>query len=289
MMAFLTVVLAENITSVQEGIDWLEKMSPLMVDFGKKFLGALIFVLIGRKLIQWLKKILKKSFQRSSMDKGVEKFLLSFIGIGLNVVLLVAAISILGVETSSFAAIIGSAGLAIGLSLQGSLSNFAGGVLILVMKPFHVGDYIISNGMEGTVTGIDVFYTKLLTTDNRKVVIPNGGLANSSIVNVTNEEFRRLDISLRVAFDCDLKRVKEILSELIGQEPLVLIEHPVDVYIDSFQENGIALGIRVWTKKEDYFALKCRLMERIKESFDAEGIIIPHNQLNVTINSKGIN
>lgn len=277
---------ADAAEAAKEAASWLEAMTPVFIDFGKKFIAALIFFMVGKRVIKWLKNILKKSFIRANMDVGVEKFLISLIGICLNIVLLVVVISILGVETSSLAAMVGSAGITLGLALQGSLSNFAGGVLILVMKPFHIGDYIITNGMEGCVTGIDIFYTKLLTGDNRKVVIPNGGLSNSNIINVTNEEVRRLDLAIRVAYDSNVPKVKALLTDIIKEEPLILEERSVNIYVSDFLDNGISMGIQVWVRKEDYLILKWSLLEKIKESFDENKIIIPSNQLNVTINER---
>ncbi len=277
---------AENVKEVAE---WIVNFKESAIQFGIRLVIALVFVIVGRKMIKWIKKLINRSFDRANMDQGVHKFLISLIGISLNVVMIVVAVRILGVESSSLAAIIGSAGLTVGLALQGSLSNFAGGVLILIMKPFRMGDYIISNGMEGTVTSIDIFYTRLLTVDNQKVVIPNGGLSNSSIVNVTNEEVRRLDLVVPVSYDSDIKKVKHILSQLIENEELVLKEEPITIYVEGFKESSIAIGIRMWTNKENYWNLKWNLLEKIKETFDDEKISIPMKQLDINIKSDSIN
>ncbi|MFA9462850.1 MAG: mechanosensitive ion channel family protein [Velocimicrobium sp.] len=293
-MLMISAILADSVNSdveknVAELANWFEKFKEGAVKFGLRIIVALIFYAIGKKLIKWLKKILNRSFERSNMDEGVQKFLISFISISLNVVLIVAAINILSVVTTSLAAVIGSLGLTIGLALQGSLSNFAGGVLILIMKPFRIGDYIVANGMEGCVTSIDIFYTRLLTIDNRKVVIPNGGLSNSSIVNVTNEDLRRLDLMIPVSYDCDIKTVKHILMGVIEQEDFVLKEEPISICVNSFEDSSISMAVRVWTKKEDYWELKWDMLERIKDTFDKNHISIPFNQLDVNIKNEGIN
>lgn len=284
---------AADIKNAEEAISWLKRITPDIMDYllvlGRKLLIALVIFFIGRQLIKWLKRILDRSFHRSNMDLGVAKFLLSMISIVLNIFLVIIVIGILGVETSSFAAVIGSAGLTLGLALQGSLSNFAGGVLILIMKPFRIGDYIITQNLEGTVTSIDIFYTRLLTVDNRKVVIPNGGLSNSSIVNVTNEEIRRLDLIIPVAYDCNIKEVKAVLEKLLDRQELILTEEMRNIYVDGFMDSSISIGIRVWTKKEDYWDLKWKLLEEIKEDFDRNHIGIPFNQLDITIRDQGNN
>lgn len=284
---------AADIKNAEEAISWLKRITPDIMDYllilGRKLLIALVIFFIGRQLIKWLKRILDRSFHRSNMDLGVAKFLLSMISIVLNIFLVIIVIGILGVETSSFAAVIGSAGLTLGLALQGSLSNFAGGVLILIMKPFRIGDYIITQNLEGTVTSIDIFYTRLLTVDNRKVVIPNGGLSNSSIVNVTNEEIRRLDLIIPVAYDCNIKEVKAVLEKLLDRQELILTEELRNIYVDGFMDSSISIGIRVWTKKEDYWDLKWKLLEEIKEDFDRNHIGIPFNQLDITIRDQGNN
>ncbi len=286
----LTTAVSDDVAkNVKVVANWMVNFKESAIQFGIRLVIALIFIIIGRKVIKWIKKIINRSFDRANMDQGVHKFLISLIGISLNVVMLVAVVRILGVESSSLAAIIGSAGLTIGLALQGSLANFAGGVLILIMKPFRMGDYIVANGMEGTVTSIDIFYTRLLTVDNQKVVIPNGGLSNSSIVNVTNEEVRRLDLLVPVSYDSDIKKVKLILSQIVESEELVLKEEPVTIYVDSFKESSIAIGIRMWTKKEDYWNLKWDLLEKVKETFDDEKISIPMKQLDINIKRDGIN
>lgn len=263
---------------------WMDRITPPLAALGKDILAALLIFLIGRRIVKWLNKVLKRSFERSNMEEGLSHFLLSFINIALNVIVAFMAVSVFDAAVTSIMAVLGSAGLTLGLALQGSLSNLAGGVLILIMKPFQVGDYIITGAKEeGTVIGIDIFYTHLLTIDNRRVVIPNGGLSNSSITNVTREPVRRLDLLVSVDYSENIQRVKKILLELLGTQEMVLRDRPMDVYVNSFDPSAISIGVRVWTETENYWILKWKLLEEIKEEFDKNEIVIPFDQLDVNI------
>ena len=267
----------------QQAIGWLEELIPFLLGFGKKILAVLVFVFIARKLIVWLKKVLEKTFARSEVDEGVSKFLLSLTNISLNVVTVIVAVNMFGIATGSITAILGSLGVTLGLALQGSLSNLFGGILILIMKPFKMGDYIIAGTDEGTVEGIDVFYTKLLTIDNRKIVIPNGNLASQSIVNATNEEVRRLDIKIPINYSENIGRVKDILWNIVKDEEMVLKEPEALVVVGELGTSAIVMEIRTWTKTEDFWPLKWKLQERIKEEFDKHHIEIQVNQLEVIL------
>ena len=267
----------------QKAIGWLEELIPFLIGFGKKILAVLVFVFIARKLIVWLKKILEKTFARSEVDEGVSKFLLSLTNISLNVVTIIVAVNMFGIATGSITAILGSLGVTLGLALQGSLSNLFGGILILIMKPFKMGDYIIAGTDEGTVEGIDVFYTKLLTIDNRKIVIPNGNLSNQSIVNATNEEVRRLDIKIPINYSENIGRVKDILWNIVKDEEMVLKEPEALVVVGELGTSAIVMEIRTWTKTEDFWPLKWKLQERVKEEFDKHHIEIQVNQLEVKL------
>lgn len=268
---------------LKQAAKWLENLKTDIIMFGIQLVIALVVFLVGKKIVKWLKKVFRRSFERSNMDQGVQKFLISLINIALNVLLFVVVITTLGVEASSLAAVIGSAGLTVGLALQGSLSNFAGGVLILIMKPFQIGDYIVVDGLEGTVTGIDIFYTRLLTVDNRKVVIPNGGLANSNIVNNTNEELRSLNMRIPVAYDTDIPKAKQILYRLAENEERVVKDRPIKVFVAEFKDSAIELEIRMWTQTEKYWDLKWDMLEEVKRQFDENDIAIPFNQLDVNV------
>lgn len=251
---------------------FMDKVVPVLLNLCKTLLIVLIVFYIGKKIIKFATKLLNRTFERSNTDLGVASFLTAVIRAILHFVLFIILISIMGFETSSLVAVVGSAGLTIGLALQGSLSNFAGGVLILLMKPFRVGDYIISGVNEGTVTGIDIFYTRLMTSDNRLIVVPNGALSNSSITNVTNEPIRRLDLTVAVDYTSNLKKAKDLLTSLALKQEMVLQEYETSVFVSSLEANKVVIGIRLWVDKENFWTLKCSILEEIKEVFDKNEI-----------------
>ncbi len=281
------VQLTEEIEDIDKKVfslvDWIVSHIPNMLSGILLAIVAIIIFAIGRKLINLLVKLLDKSFRKSSMDLGVIKFLNSFIRISLNIVLIVVIAGFVGLETTSLATIIGSAGLAIGLSLQGSLSNFAGGVLVLILKPFTIGDYIISGSNEGVVKGIDIFYTRLLTADNKLVVIPNGALSNSPITNVTNQDIRRVDIVVGVDYSEDIRKVKNLLSDIANNYEFIEKDKGVDIFVDELASSSVNIGFRVWAKTENYWKVKWDMNENIKYEFDKAGISIPFDQLDVSI------
>lgn len=262
---------------------YLEDLMPYLKSFVLRIVIAAMIYLIGRRLIKWLRKILHNAMVRSSMDKGIRQFMDSFVKIILNFVLLIAVIGQLGMETSSVVAVLSSAGLTLGLALQGSLSNFAGGVLILLFKPFKVGDYIIedTHGNEGTVKEIMIFYTKLATVDNKVVVVPNGTLANSSLTNVTQQDYRRVDLYVGVSYDADIKKAKKLLTDMAMAEPSRIESEGMSVFVDALEDSCVKLGCRLWVPAENYWQVKWDLTERIKEMFDENQIEIPYNHLNV--------
>ncbi|MCI8300550.1 MAG: mechanosensitive ion channel [Lachnospiraceae bacterium] len=264
---------------------YLDDLIPVLVDFAVRVLMALLIYVIGKRVIKWLRKLLKRALERSGLDEGVCQFMDSFAKIILNVVLVLAVINQLGVATTSVVAVVGSAGLAAGLALQGSLSNFAGGVLILLFKPFKVGDYIIedTHKNEGTVSEIMIFYTKLVTTDNRMVVIPNGMLANSSLTNVTQQDRRRVDLYVGISYESDMKKAKALLTEVLSQETCRLKEEEIMVFVDALEDSSVRLGGRLWVSASDYWQVKWRMTERIKEIFEEHQIEIPYNKMTVSI------
>jgi small conductance mechanosensitive channel len=248
-------------------------------------LVAVLFIIIGLRLVSVFLKILRRSFERSKMESSVAGFLLSIIRVLCYTLVFITAAAIVGFEVTSFVTILGTASLAIGLALQGALSNLAGGVLILLLKPFELGDYIIENNKnnEGTVISIDIFYTRLRTHDNKVVVIPNGILADNSLVNLTNEVKRKVEVKIAIAYNSDIKRVKEIVYGLLNEDGRILDEEPKDVFIDSFDDSGMTLGIRAWVKTEDYWSTTWDLREKVKTAFDDNQIEIPYNRLEVDL------
>ena len=247
---------------------------------------ALICLVIGLRLVKWIMKVVRKSFGKSKLDPTVASFLGSIINILLYILVFITVISIMGIQVTSFVTLLGTAGVAIGLAVQGSLSNFAGGVLILILKPFVIGDYIKedTHGNEGTVISIDIFYTRIRTFDGKVVVIPNGTLSNTSLTNLTKQEKRRIDLVVPVEYEADLRNVKKVLQDVVTSEPMVLQEEPIDIALDEFGASALTVLVHVWVPTDAYWKTKWNLMERIKLAFDAEKICIPFNQLDVHLN-----
>ncbi len=258
---------------------------PGLIDFAIGVVLALLVFWIGTKIIKWIRKIIRISMEKASVDKGVRQFVDSLVKFILYAILIFSIGSKFGLDTTSVAAALASCGVAIGLALQGSLSNFAGGVLILVLKPFVVGDYIVEDnkGREGTVKEIQLFYTKLLTVDNRTVIIPNGSLANTSLTNVTAQDKRRLDLSVGISYDADLKKAKELIEGLFRADEDILKEEGINVFVDNLGDSSVVIGARGWVKKEAYWTAKWRLTENIKLTLDENGIEIPFNQVVVHV------
>ena len=248
-----------------------------------KIVFALLIWFIGKKLISLSLKLLKKVFDRGSIDVGVVNFTMSIIKFALYAVLILMVIDELGIQTTSLITVFGSAALAVGMSLQGSLSNFAGGVLILIFKPFKLGDYIVVGNYEGTVRTIEILYTKLTTVDNKVVMLPNGTLSNSNIVNVGAEDFRRLDIEMSIGYSSDLKLAKTLLNTIVNNNPAVIKDRDIKVIVKSLDESCVTLETRVWVKTEDYWDTRFTLLEEYKAEFDKNGIEIPFNQMDVHI------
>lgn len=276
----------EQISRTQEYID---RYLPSVLSFGLRLLFAVIVFLVGARLIKLLRKFIRRSMERAGADVGMMQFLDSLLKVIFYFVLIMLIASGFGVDTTSVMALVGSAGLTIGLAFQGSLSNFAGGVLLLLIKPFKVGDYIIyvADNLEGTVTEVQMFYTTLLTADNRRVVIPNGVLSNNSLVNVTAQDKRRLDIDVGIGYDSDLKLAKELCEKLLNQEEKILDDQEHIVVVDSLADSAVMLKLRFWVRPEDYWNIKWRMTEKVKILFDENGIEIPFNQVDVNIKSAG--
>lgn len=273
----------EAVKQVNQLTQYVQDSIPGLITFGLKVLAALVAFFVGRLVIRWIRKIVRRSFERSGADKGVEQFVDSLLKYGLYALLVFSLISSLGFDTTSVAAVLASGGVAIGLALQGSLSNFAGGVLILLLKPFVVGDYIIedSNGKEGTVKEIQIFYTKLSTIDNKTIVIPNGMLTNNSITNATAKDERQLDLRVSISYDADIRQAKNVIEELLEKDECIIKNEQINVFVHELADNAVVLGIRAWVKNEEYWTTRWRLLEEIKILLDENGIEIPYPQMAV--------
>ena len=282
-------VTSEATQEVSQMVQFFEDHIPDLVAFGIQVLLALVFFFLGSKVIKWIRKIVRKSFERANADAGVSQFVDSMLKFGLYALLIFIIATKFGVESSSVAALIASAGVAVGLALQGSLSNFAGGILILLLKPFAVGDYIIvtQEGIEGTVKEIQIFYTKLATVDNQTVVVPNSILTNNSLTNVTARPERKLDLKVGISYDADLKKAKSLIEDMLLHDESIIQDEEIRVFVASLGDSAVMIGLRAWVKTEEYWATRWRLMEEIKLTFDAEGINIPYNQLTVHVREEG--
>lgn len=263
---------------------WSQKL-PLIGSFAGRVLLAILVYVVASKIIHKLCKLIVASMNRANADTGVTQFVSSFAKAAMYFFLIVSIATSFGVKESSIAALLASSGVAIGLALQGGLSNLAGGVIILILRPFVVGDYIIecTDKQEGTVVKIDLFYTTLSTVDNRRITIPNGNLTSASIVNVTARDQRKLEIKVEIAYSSDLKKAKGILERLLHEDEHVLSDQEMQVFVDELGASGIMLGLRAWVNTEQYWPTKWRLNEEIKLAFDEEGIEIPFPQMDVHI------
>lgn len=282
---FILLTAGTDIAKVDIGAleKFLQELPDKALHLGLRILLTLIVFFVGTRLIKLVRKIVKKSLTRAKADVGLIQFLDSFIKAVLYILLVFMIAANFGLDAASIVAVLGSVGVAIGLALQGSLSNFAGGVLILLLKPFRVGDYIREDnkGNEGTVTEIQLFYTKLKTGDNRIIVLPNGTLANTSMTNVTEAATRRIDITVGISYDADIKRAKELLLNMIKEDTDTLKEQDMQVYVSELADSAVILGLRCWVNKEDYWNVKWRLTENTKYTLDEAGISIPFPQLDV--------
>ena len=283
-----TEATTEAAQEVNQFVQFIEDNIPNIIGFGIKVILALVFFFLGGKVIKWIRKIVHRSFERTNVDAGVEQFVDSMLKFGLYALLIFMIATNFGIESSSIAALIASAGVAVGLALQGSLSNFAGGILILLLKPFAVGDYIVvtQEGIEGTVKEIQIFYTKLATVDNQRVVVPNSILTSNSLTNVTARPERQLDLKVGIGYDSDLKRAKQLIEDMLHSDQSVIQDEEIKVFVDSLGNSAVMIGMRAWVKTEEYWATRWRLTEQIKFSFDEEGIEIPYNQLTVNVKSE---
>jgi small conductance mechanosensitive channel len=257
---------------------FLEQAYLLALEIGPNLLKAALIFFIGMYAVRFINRIVHRFFDRKDYDETLESFLASFINISLKGVLFVLVITQLGVQSSSLVAVVGAAGLAVGLALQGSLSNFAGGVLILVFKPFKVGDFIEAQGVSGTVKEITIFTTTINTFGNQSAIIPNGDLSNHTIVNYNAEDLRRDKIEVGIGYSSDIKKAKEVLLELCANDDRILKDPEPAVFVANLGDSSVDLSLRFWAKNEDFWAAHFDMMENLKGRFDEEGIEIPFPQ-----------
>lgn len=263
--------------------DWLESLLPGLLGFALQVVLAGVVYVIGSRIIKLARKILRRWLEHTEADTGVRQFLDALLKYLLYFILIVIILTLFGVTAASVVALVGSAGLTLGLALQGSLSNFAGGVLILLLKPFKVGDYIRedTHGNEGTVEEISIFYTRLMTAEHNTIVIPNGMLANSSLTNITYSDIRRIHLEVGIAYEADLKLAKEVIQKQAEAEVCRIPEEEILVFVSELGSSEVKIGVRIWVKTENYWEAKWRLTENIKLALDECGIEIPYQKLDV--------
>lgn len=263
--------------------DLLKQLWPWLLELGKNVLAALVLFFVGRQLIKMVHKMLDRSLDHSGVEIGTARFIKAFLNACLYALLFFMMAGQIGINTASILAVLGTASLAFSLALQGSLSNFAGGVLILIMHPFHVGDYIICSAGEGTVTNIGLVYTTLATSDNKAITIPNGSLSNTTVTNVSAMGERRVDLTVGISYQSDLQQAKEVLEQIYREHPAIKQEKGITVYVDQLGDSAVVLGARGWVAAGDYWKTKWDLTETIKVKFDEAGIEIPFQQLDVRV------
>lgn len=264
----------------------LEFVFELMASLGTKLIASIVVLFIGSKVIKFIKRWIKRSPKLDKVDLGVRTFLSSFAGISLYIFLFISVAMILGIPTTSFITALASCGVAIGLALQGALSNLAGGIMILIFKPFKVGDYINTSSVSGTVSNISIMYTVLTTPDNKVITIPNGTLTNSVVENYSAVENRRVDLTFTTGYDCDVDKVKSILMDVVNSHEKVLKDPEPFARLTNHGDSALEYTVRVWCKAENYWDVNFDLVETVKKEFDANGISIPYPQMDVHINNK---
>lgn len=275
-----------DISKLLEDIDFSKLIDTVMemgASFGLKIIEAIIVLLVGLKMVKIVKKFLRKSPKLDKMDAGLRSFLGSAASILLYALIIITVAMILGVPVTSFITILASCGVAVGLALQGSLSNLAGGIMLLLFKPFKIGDYIEAAGEAGTVTEISVMYTEIITFDNKRITIPNGSLTNSVIENYSSEDTRRVDLTFNTSYANDVDAVKEVIMKVVENHPAILKTPEPFVRLSAHKDSSLEYAVRVWCKSADYWDVYFDLMEMVKKAFDENGVQIPYPQVDVHI------
>ena len=270
---FFYLLIMNSLLSIKSFAEYVEKFTLLLIDYSPKLISALIILFVGLYVIRLINRLARKIMVKRELDPTLSKFLADILLWALRLLLFVSFISKLGIETSSFVAILGAAGLAIGLSLQGSLSNFAGGMLIILFKPFRVGDTIEAQGVIGTVLEIQIFVTKLITGNNQTIFIPNGILSNNVIINYSMQGNRRADLVFSLSYDTNIKTAKDIVMKVMQDHPKVLKNPAPTVTVRDLTDSAIHLSIKPWATNLDFGDMSSDILENCKEAFDAAGIV----------------
>lgn len=273
--------------NIEKAEHYIQLLTDMAITYGASLLSAIVVLLMGLWVIKRILKVVEMGMSKKNVEITLRSFLISFIGMILKAILVVIFASMVGIETASLIALLGAAGLAVGLALQGSLANFAGGILILFFKPFKVEDVIEVQGYVGRVMDIQIFNTILVTLDNQRVIIPNGILSNGCVKNLFAEETRRVDLTFGISYDDDLLKAKAIIQSVIDANNLILKDPSADVFISEHADSSIKILVRPWTKSENYWPVYFGMMEEVKLAFDRENITIPYPQRDVHLIQQG--
>ncbi|MBG6186355.1 mechanosensitive ion channel family protein [Flavobacterium sp. CAN_S2] len=254
--------------------DYANTFIKVLIDYSPRLISAFIILFVGLYIIRLINRFIRRLMVRRHLDPTLTRFLADILLWVLRVILFVSFISKLGIETSSFVAILGAMGLAVGLSLQGSLSNFAGGMLIILFKPFRVGDLIEAQGVTGTVSEIQIFVTKLVTANNQTIFVPNGSLSNGNIINYSLEKIRRADLTVAISYDTNIKEAKDIITAVLKNNPKILETPAAEVSVKNLTDSAIQIAVRPWAKNEDFWGVYADTLQNCKQAFDEAGIVI---------------
>lgn len=263
-----------------------EQIVAMATKYGFVVVKVIVVLIIGFKVIGMINAVISKLMEKNSLDKSLQSFLVSLFSIILKACLFISIASMVGIQTTSFVALLGAVGLAVGMALRGTLSNFAGGVMILLFRPFKVGDFIEAQGVSGTVKEIQIFNSILITADKKTIILPNGPLSTGNMVNYSIEPVRRVDMSFGIGYDDDLKLAKTVLEELGKNDERILQDPPVDIFVSELGDNAVTILFRPYVKKENYWGVYFDMMEKVKLTFDEKGISFPYPQQDVHMHQK---
>lgn len=279
-----------NVNEYVDGAsELLVTLKALAIQYGLKVVLALVVLIVGLRVIRVIVNAIRKSLEKRNVDPSLRPFLSSILSVLLKVALIISVISMLGIATTSFVAVLGAAGLAVGLALSGTLQNFAGGVLLLVLKPFKVGDFIDAQGYTGTVAEIQIFFTILKTPDNRTIIIPNGPLSTGSLTNFSTEAHRRVDMEFGIGYDDDIDSAKSILNKLIDEDTRIFKDPEPQVVLSKLADSSVNFTVRVWAEAGDYWSIYFDFHENVKKAFDKAGVGIPFPQMDVHVHNNQVN
>lgn len=259
----------------------------LVITFGPRLLGALLVLFIGWKIIKIISRVIGRAMDKKDVDSTLKAFILNFIGVLLKILLIISVLGMIGIQMTAFIAIIGAAGLAVGLALSGTLQNFAGGVLILMMRPFKVGDFIDAQGYMGTVREIQIFNTVMKTPDNKTVILPNGGLSTSSLVNFSTEPTRRVDWTFGIAYGDDSNLAREVLTNLVEEDQRILKDPAPAIVLSELGDSSVDFTVRAWVNSGDFWSVFFEMNERVYRLFPEKGLNIPFPQMDVHLHKNG--